>query len=112
MLKKEKDSESKQRLADLEADIEKLEREFSDLNEIWKSEKAALQGTTKVKEQIEQANQDLETARREQDDARMRENQERKSVAWGTSVSVGVDLVGNQTNKTKHTNNMYQRIVW
>src|SRR3546814_15669077 len=57
MLKKEKDSESKQRLADLEADIEKLEREFSDLNEVWKSEKAALQGTTKVKEQIEQANQ-------------------------------------------------------
>jgi ATP-dependent Clp protease ATP-binding subunit ClpB len=75
MLKKEKDSESKQRLADLETDIEKLEREFSDLNEIWKSEKAALQGTTKVKEQIEQANQDLEAARRAQDYARMSEIQ-------------------------------------
>ncbi len=75
MLKKEKDSESKQRLADLEADIEKLEREFSDLNEVWKSEKAALQGTTKVKEQIEQANQDLEAARRAQDYARMSEIQ-------------------------------------
>ncbi|CAM5242949.1 ATP-dependent chaperone ClpB [Rhodanobacter lindaniclasticus] len=75
MLKKEKDSESKQRLADLETDIGKLEREFSDLNEIWKSEKAALQGTTKVKEQIEQARQELDTAQRRQDYAKMSEIQ-------------------------------------
>jgi ATP-dependent Clp protease ATP-binding subunit ClpB len=75
MLKKEKDSESKQRLADLETDIGKLEREFSDLNEIWKSEKAALQGTTKVKEQIEQAHQELEAAQRRQDYAKMSEIQ-------------------------------------
>jgi ATP-dependent Clp protease ATP-binding subunit ClpB len=46
MLKKETDDASKKRLADLDADIAKLEREFSDLNEVWKSEKAALQGTT------------------------------------------------------------------
>jgi len=75
MLKKERDAESKQRLADLETDIEKLEREFSDLNEVWKSEKAALQGTTRVKEQIEQARQDLETAQRGQDYAKMSEIQ-------------------------------------
>lgn len=75
MLKKEKDDASKQRLADLETDIEKLGREFSDLNEIWKSEKATLQGATKVKEQIEQARQDLETAQRGQDYAKMSEIQ-------------------------------------
>ena len=75
MLKKEKDSESKQRLADLETEIDKLEREFSDLNEIWKSEKAALQGVTRVKEQIEQARQDLDAAQRQQDYARMSEIQ-------------------------------------
>lgn len=75
MLKKEKDDESKKRLADLEADIESLEREFSDLNEVWKSEKAALQGATKVKEQIEQAKLDLEAAQRHQDYARMSEIQ-------------------------------------
>lgn len=75
MLKKEKDEESKKRLADLEADIESLEREFSDLNEVWKSEKAALQGATKVKEQIEQAKLDLEAAQRHQDYARMSEIQ-------------------------------------
>ena len=54
-LKKEKDAESKQRLADLEAEIATLEREFNDLEEIWKSEKAVLQGATRIKEQIEQA---------------------------------------------------------
>jgi len=75
MLKKEKDSESKQRLADLETDVDKLEREFSDLNEIWKSEKAALQGVTRVKEQIEQARQELDAAQRQQDYARMSEIQ-------------------------------------
>ncbi|MEO8365377.1 MAG: ATP-dependent chaperone ClpB [Pseudoxanthomonas sp.] len=75
MLKKEKDAESQKRLADLEADIEVLEREFSDLNEIWKSEKAALQGSTRIKEQIEQARLELESAQRHQDYARMSEIQ-------------------------------------
>ncbi len=75
MLKKEKDEASRKRLADLEADIEGLEREFSDLNEVWKSEKAALQGATKIKEQIEQARVELEAAQRRQDFARMSEIQ-------------------------------------
>lgn len=75
MLKKEKDAESAKRLADLEADIDTLEREFSDLNEVWKSEKAALQGATKIKEQIEAAKVELEGAQRRQDYARMSEIQ-------------------------------------
>ncbi|WP_306852430.1 ATP-dependent chaperone ClpB [Luteibacter jiangsuensis] len=75
MLKKEQDDESKQRLATLEADIEKLDREFSDLNEVWKAEKAALQGTTKIKEQIEQARLELEAAQRRQDYGAMSEIQ-------------------------------------
>ena len=75
MLRKETDEASKKRLADLEADIEKQEREFSDLNEVWKSEKALLQGATKIKEQIEQARVDLEAAQRRQDYARMSEIQ-------------------------------------
>jgi ATP-dependent Clp protease ATP-binding subunit ClpB len=74
-LKKEKDAESLQRLADLEKDIAVLEREFSDLEEIWKSEKATLQGATKIKEQIEQARLELEAAQRHQDFARMSEIQ-------------------------------------
>ncbi|MET0935701.1 MAG: ATP-dependent chaperone ClpB [Luteibacter sp.] len=75
MLKKEQDDESKQRLATLEADIEKLDREFSDLNEVWKSEKAMLQGATKVKEQIETARLELEAAQRRQDYGAMSEIQ-------------------------------------
>jgi ATP-dependent Clp protease ATP-binding subunit ClpB len=75
MLKKETDEASKKRLADLDSDIAKLEREFSDLNEVWKSEKAALQGATKVKEQIEQARVELEAAQRRQDYAKMSELQ-------------------------------------
>ncbi len=74
-LKKEKDAESKQRLADLEAQISELEREFNDLEEVWKAEKATLQGATKIKEQIEQAKLELEAAQRKQDYARMSELQ-------------------------------------
>ncbi|MBL8263261.1 MAG: ATP-dependent chaperone ClpB [Xanthomonadaceae bacterium] len=74
-LKKEKDDASKQRLADLEAEIATLERAFNDLEEIWKAEKAAVQGTTKVKEQIEAAKQELESAQRRQDYAKMSEIQ-------------------------------------
>ena len=74
-LKKEKDPESQKRLADLETDIEKLEREFSDLNEVWKSEKAAVSGATRIKEQIEAARVELEAAQRRQDYAKMSELQ-------------------------------------
>jgi len=75
MLKKEHDDESRQRLAQLETDIEALDREFSDLNEVWKSEKAMLQGATKIKEQIEQARLELESAQRRQDYGAMSEIQ-------------------------------------
>ena len=74
-LKKEKDRESKQRLDDLEQEIDKLEREFSDLEEIWKAEKATLTGTTRIKEQLEQARLELDAAQRKQDIALMSEIQ-------------------------------------
>ncbi len=74
-LKKESDDASLQRLKDLELDIAELEREFSDLEEIWKSEKAAVQGTSHIKEEIERARAELEVAHRGQDLARMSEIQ-------------------------------------
>jgi ATP-dependent Clp protease ATP-binding subunit ClpB len=74
-LKKETDEATRQRLKDLEEDIENMEREFSDLEEIWKSEKAAVQGTTHIKEEIERARAELEMAHRAQDLARMSEIQ-------------------------------------
>jgi len=74
-LKKESDPASKKRLAALEDEISSLEREYSDLEEIWKSEKAALQGSTHIKEELERARLDLETAQRAGDLARMSELQ-------------------------------------
>jgi len=74
-LQKEKDKASKQRLAELEETIAELEREFSDLEEIWKSEKAAVQGTSHLKEELERTRAEFETARRANDLARMSELQ-------------------------------------
>jgi ATP-dependent Clp protease ATP-binding subunit ClpB len=74
-LKKESDDASVKRLADLEKEISEMERKFSDLEEIWKAEKAAVQGTTHIKEELERSRAELETAMRAQDLARMSELQ-------------------------------------
>jgi ATP-dependent Clp protease ATP-binding subunit ClpB len=74
-LKKESDAASVKRRTILEDEIGKLEREYSDLDEVWKAEKAALQGTTHIKEALERARLDLETAQRAGDLARMSELQ-------------------------------------
>ena len=74
-LKKEDDEATKKRLAKLEDDIAKLEKEYSDLEEIWKSEKAEVQGSAQIQQKIEQAKADLEAARRKGDLARMAELQ-------------------------------------
>ncbi len=74
-LKKESDAASVKRRTILEDEIGKLEREYSDLDEVWKAEKAALQGATHIKESLERARLDLETAQRAGDLARMSELQ-------------------------------------
>jgi ATP-dependent Clp protease ATP-binding subunit ClpB len=74
-LKKESDAASKKRRDILESEITRLEREYSDLDEVWKSEKAALQGSTHIKEALERARLDLETAQRAGDLVRMSELQ-------------------------------------
>ncbi|WP_455196561.1 ATP-dependent chaperone ClpB [Kaarinaea lacus] len=74
-LKKESDEASKRRLQDLQQEIDKLEKEYADFEEVWKAEKAALQGSQHVKEQLDQARQELETANRAGDLTRMSELQ-------------------------------------
>ena len=74
-LKKESDDASRKRLEDIEAQLGTFEREFADLDEIWKSEKAAMQGTTHIKEELERSRLELETAHRANDLARMSELQ-------------------------------------
>src|SRR5271167_4034022 len=74
-LKKETDEASRKRLSTLEDTLKALEKEYSDLEEIWKAEKASVQGAAHIKEELERARQDLDTARRAQDLARMSELQ-------------------------------------
>ena len=74
-LKKESDEASLKRLDDLEEQLAELEREYSDLEEVWKAEKAAMQGATQIKEELERAKLEFETANRANDLARMSELQ-------------------------------------
>ena len=74
-LKKEHDEASKKRLSDLQQSIAELEKNSADLEDIWKAEKAVLQGTTHIKEALEKARLELETARRAGDLTHMSELQ-------------------------------------
>jgi ATP-dependent Clp protease ATP-binding subunit ClpB len=70
-LKKETDEASRRRLVELQERIDEMERDYAELEDVWKSEKAALQGNTAIKEKLERARLDMETARRAGDLARM-----------------------------------------
>ncbi|MDC8444031.1 ATP-dependent chaperone ClpB [Halomonas aquamarina] len=74
-LKKETDEATKKRLEALNQQIHDLEREYADLDEIWKAEKASIQGAAQFKAELEQARIDLEQARRQGDLGRMSEIQ-------------------------------------
>src|SRR5579862_2519384 len=74
-LKKEKDEASRKRLATLEATLATLNKEYADLEEVWKSEKAALQGAAQVREELDRARLELDAARRAGNLGRMAELQ-------------------------------------
>jgi ATP-dependent Clp protease ATP-binding subunit ClpB len=74
-LRKETDEASKKRLEALETELNSLEKEYADLEEIWKAEKATLSGAQGIKEKLEQARLELDSARRSGDLARMSELQ-------------------------------------
>ncbi|MEB0140681.1 MULTISPECIES: ATP-dependent chaperone ClpB [unclassified Undibacterium] len=66
-VRREKDEASHKRMALIEVEIEKLSREYADLEEIWKAEKAIVQGSTHIKEEIEQIRLQMEDAKRKGD---------------------------------------------
>ena len=70
-LKKEKDKASKERLAKLNEEIGQLEKQLADLNEIWRAEKASVQDSSKIKEELEQSRLAMEAAHRAGDLERM-----------------------------------------
>ncbi len=94
-LNKETDQASRERLSKLESEIGELEREYADLEEVWRAEKAAVHGTQHVKEELERARLEYETAARAGDLARMSELQygripeleKQIEAATGTDVS-------------------------
>jgi ATP-dependent Clp protease ATP-binding subunit ClpB len=72
-LKKESDEASKKRRGALDDQIKALEKEYADLEEVWKAEKASVQSAAHINEELERARLDLEAARRAQDLTRMSE---------------------------------------
>lgn len=86
-LKKEKDKASKERLKELIKLIKSLEKEYADLEEVWKKEKSVVQGAQHLKEALEQAKSDLETAHRNNDLAKMSELQYGKIPELETKIT-------------------------
>ena len=74
-LKKEKDEATKKRLTTLQSTLATLEKEYADLEEVWKSEKAALQGTAHIREELDRTRLELDAARRAGNLQRMAELQ-------------------------------------
>jgi ATP-dependent Clp protease ATP-binding subunit ClpB len=74
-VRKEKDEASQQRLKLIEAEIERLEKEYADLEEEWKAEKAVVQGAQTIKEEIEKLRVQMDEAKRKGDWQRMSEIQ-------------------------------------
>ncbi|MBD1597952.1 ATP-dependent chaperone ClpB [Pseudomonas typographi] len=74
-LSKEQDEATLKRLEKLKEEIARLEREYADLEEVWLSEKAEVQGSAQIQQKIEQSRQELEAARRRGDLSRMAELQ-------------------------------------
>ena len=74
-VKREKDEASKKRMALIEAEIKNLGREYADLEEVWKAEKAEVQGSQHIKEELEKLKVEMEAAKRKGDWQRMSELQ-------------------------------------
>ncbi len=99
-LKKETDDASKKRLASLEEQIHELEREYADLDEIWKAEKASIQGAAQFKDELDRARVELEQARRQGDLGRMSELQYGVIPALEKKIAEAGE---GETDTSKHT---------
>jgi len=74
-VKREKDEASQKRFSLLEGELGKLEREYADLDEVWKAEKAQVQGSQHIKEELDKLRVEMEEARRRGDWQKMSELQ-------------------------------------
>jgi ATP-dependent Clp protease ATP-binding subunit ClpB len=104
-LKKEDDEASRKRLSSLQDSLRALEKEYADLEEIWKSEKATLQGAAHIKEELEAKKLELEAARRRSDLALMAQLQ------YGTIPDLEKKLQQAQTAETKQAPTLVRNSV-
>jgi ATP-dependent Clp protease ATP-binding subunit ClpB len=112
-MKKETDEASKKRLGILEEEIGRLEREYSDLEEIWKAEKSAVTGAAQVKEELERVRMELETARRAGDLTRMSELQYGRIPELQKALEQASEHEGKETRllRTKVTDEEVAEVV-
>ena len=112
-LAKETDEASIARLATLNDRVSQLEREYADLEEIWNAEKAAVQGSTHIKEELERARLELETARRAGDLTRMSELQYGKipELEKQLEVAVSTDVTDMKLLRNKVTEEEIAEVV-
>ncbi|HBO39064.1 MAG TPA: ATP-dependent chaperone ClpB [Pasteurellaceae bacterium] len=104
-LKKEDDEASHKRLDMLEKELAEKEREYSELEEVWKSEKAALSGTQHIKEELENARTKMEQARRAGDLNKMSELQ------YGVIPSLEKQLAQAETGEGKEMTLLRYRVT-
>lgn len=106
-VRREKDEGSKKRFELIEEEISKLEKEYADLEEIWKSEKAQVQGSAHIKEAIEKVKYEMEEATRKGDWQKVSELQYGKlpqletQLKQASSAEVNVDLSKHKMLRTE-----------
>jgi ATP-dependent Clp protease ATP-binding subunit ClpB len=100
-MKKEHDEGSQRRLGLIEDELVKLQREYNDLLEIWKSEKAAQQGAEQVRVQIEAAKQQIETSKRQGDFNKVAELQYGKLPELEKTLKAALDKESGKTKGAK-----------
>ena len=111
-LKQESDEASKRRLGDLRRSAEALEREYADLDEVWKAEKASLRGAQDIKEELEAARMALEAARRSSDLARMSELQYGRIPELERRLAAATEPVRHQLLRNSVTDEEVAEVVY
>ncbi len=112
-LRKESDDASKKRLQLLEEQIQELDKKYADLEEIWHADKAALQGTHHIKEELEQARIELDAAHRAGDLAKMSEIQygQIPELEKKLQASAGAESQPTRLLRNKVTDNEIAEVV-
>ncbi len=104
-LQKEEDEASRKRLEMLEKELADKEREYAELEEVWKSEKATLSGSQHIKQELDAAKTEMEQARRAGDLSKMSELQ------YGRIPELEKQLAAAETGEGKEMSLLRYRVT-